>query len=452
MISNNNSDIQIKSVKQENLKVTVESFYYEKKSRHNPEYFKTHKQTPILIKSVPKTINLKLSKEYTTSIINSKPNSNKLVIEHANDQIIKADLNQPGKVFNNSESTGENPSIIFYSHKIESENNIELFNGDENRIQKVKNTSNDLNSNQIPKDSFKIIEDHQLNSANSNRYHKNIINSIDSISIIQYKLDSKITFDPTFFDVLCTNCYEYVRYQDIDIHSDNCVLELEENFRELYEFKDADEDYNSKIYKLYESLKNRKDDIYTTCKTDLIAIYEEFYKLTYEILINNNSIEELDRSITKLNDLLNSKLCKINSKYNFSLLVFGQRISQLVYIKLQDMENILHYVRANVDLDEMRNALNLQGDFQIDNIKTEEDFDAENTKEIEMLKKELINLEKQTLDTRLEIEEWRNESKKLENYLRRPVQNSEVLSDIVSDVLSKRDESVRGKFFYFFIV
>lgn len=54
-------------------------------------------------------------------------------------------------------------------------------------------------------------------------------------------------------------------------------------------FKEADQDdYNGKIYKLHESLKNKRDEIMMTKDVLLIEVYNEILNLIYEILINNN--------------------------------------------------------------------------------------------------------------------------------------------------------------------
>jgi hypothetical protein len=236
-----------------------------------------------------------------------------------------------------------------------------------------------------------------------------------------------------FFDVLCINCYECVKYTEVDLHSDYCIMQPEENYYELYN-KQQDDDYNAKLYKLHESLKKKNEEIVKTKEKEIIEVYEELLRLTYEILINNNSIEELDKSITRLNEIINNsnRLCKSN--YKFSLLVYGKRISQLTFTKLQDMEKILTYVK-NSNNKSMSEDMDLDN-YDIPNIQTDE-------KPYECLKMELENIERQTIKSKLELEQWKQEAKALENMLRRPNQYNEMLSDIVSDVMSRRDESVR---------
>lgn len=132
----------------------------------------------------------------------------------------------------------------------------------------------------------------------------------------------------------------------------------------------------------------------------------------------------------------------IMSNYKFSLLVFGKRISQLVYNKLKDMECILKQVKAkNNEILDISVTSNDQIDFtQEDQENTENDPATD--LQLKHLKMELANLEKQTLQSKMELEQWRQEAKVLENMLRKPDANLELLSDIQSDVISRRDESV----------
>jgi len=437
----NPSVISYEPIAPEYLKVNESLFSIEgdqNLNKRSQKFFKFDHQNQILINPTPRIFNLKLSYEHSTSFIYKKLSTEKNSISSSCQLELNTNLNKKNIVLikNNSESTADN-LISLVNHNIENECNKEWMNISDNQ----NLSENNKKVKSIPVN-FMMMNENELNKINSDKYHKNIINSLDSISIIQYKLDSKFTFDPRFFDVLCTNCYECVRYEEIDLHSDKCVLQPDENFEDFYDAQESDEDYNSKIFKLHESLKNRHDEIYSTSNQNLIRVYENFVKLTYEILLNNNSIEELDKSITNLNDLLNNKLCKINSKYNFTLVVLGQRISQLVLTKLEDMEKILMCVKANEDFDENRDSIDIMHDEKEKlYVESEDEEDPEN-KEIEILKKELVTLEKQTFDTRKEIEEWRKESKKLENMLRKPIQNMEVLSDIISDVVSKKEESV----------
>ena len=123
----------------------------------------------------------------------------------------------------------------------------------------------------------------------------------------------------------------------------------------------------------------------------------------------------------------------INSNYKFLLLIYSKRISQLVYIKLNEMEKLLVYIKN-------KNEILEDSQDNLSNNDIEDDPEMEDR--LKLLKLELANIEKQTEKTKMEVEQWRQEAKLRENMLARPNTNMEILSDIVSDVLSRRDESV----------
>lgn len=93
------------------------------------------------------------------------------------------------------------------------------------------------------------------------------------------------------------------------------------------------------------------------------------------------------------------------------------------------MEKLLVYIQKNKDYEE-------------DEYLREDEDDPEIENRLEMLKKELATIEKQTEETKLEVEKWRKEAKLRENMLARPSTNLEILSDINSEVYSRREESV----------
>lgn len=294
-----------------------------------------------------------------------------------------------------------------------------------------------LQNNQLTSQVSQIDQFHNERNSTNVKYQKNIINSLDSISIIQYTINSNIPLDPMFFDVLCITCYECVKYTEVDMHSEYCLYQPEENYRDMYMNSEEEEDYNSKLYKLHESLKKKNDEILCTKEEALTKIYEELLILVYEILINNNSLEELDKSITKLNDIVNFRLNNCKSNHKFSLLIIGKRISQLTFTKLTDMEKILIYVKAN---DELKH--NASDDEVLDDLNLDDNEIETNDKPYQYLKMELQDIERQTMKSKMELEQWRKEAKMLENMLRKPNINIEVLSDIMSDVMSRKDESV----------
>lgn len=292
----------------------------------------------------------------------------------------------------------------------------------DNLIENNENIDNTQNTSALQK--FK--DESHLNS----QYQKNIITSLDSISVMKYQINnSKIPLDPSFMDVLCINCYECVKFSEMDKHSASCIIGIDQ-----YKDNDYDQDYNTRIYKLHESLKLKKAEINETQNQCLINFYNKLLQIIYEILINNNSIEELDASITSINSMIKNDIDKITQNYKFYFLVFSQRISQLVYLKLKDMEKLLIVNKENIE----------------DDLLNEDEYnwytnnqEEENDEQVKYMKMQLTTIENQTEQAKNELNHWKKEAKMLENNLRRPnvKNNGERLSEIVSDVNS-RAESV----------
>ena len=240
--------------------------------------------------------------------------------------------------------------------------------------------------------------------------------------------DSRIPLDPSFLDILCINCYESIKYKDMDKHSEICVIHKDE-----YKDNAYDEDYNTRIFKLHESLKNKKKEIILKNNNNLSNFYENLSKIVYDILINNNSIEELKMNINDINEIINNELEKIDlsENYKFYFLLFCERLSQLVKMKLEDMEKI---IRNNNKI----NSNDLKDSFD-DEFEDEEDF--KDDEHIKYMKQQLSNLDYKTKEKEEELNQWKKEAKILENNLRKTKNNRNDVSEINSEINSKNENS-----------
>lgn len=115
-------------------------------------------------------------------------------------------------------------------------------------------------------------------------------------------------------------------------------------------------------------------------------------------------------------------------------------MSQLVRVKLEDIEKILAQIK-NSNKDILDRSLSSNDDEDYMNYGDGEDPRSNDA--LKMLKMDLEKIDQQTLESKRELEQWRQEAKQLENLLKRPNTNMELLSEIQSDVISRRDESVR---------
>ena len=96
-----------------------------------------------------------------------------------------------------------------------------------------------------------------------------------NMSINNNRLDSEftpyiqLTANPEYIDVLCVNCYECVRFNDVNQHSEVCLgkpdepaddiynLDIRKSLHKLVRKDEEDEDVNERIYKLLKAIKNR---------------------------------------------------------------------------------------------------------------------------------------------------------------------------------------------------
>lgn len=131
-------------------------------------------------------------------------------------------------------------------------------------------------------------------------------------------------------------------------------------------------------------------------------------------------------------------------------MIYGKRISQLVFQKLKNMEKILDLIKEqNKNLNDNSKISN---NSDIDLLDIENDDEGQlkmedEERQFKILQKELAALDQETVKSKLELEKWKQEAKIFENMMKRPNANNEMLSDIVSDITSRKDESV-NKYFY----
>ena len=322
-------------------------------------------------------------------------------------------------------------------------NNINLNNSNKFKSKQNKNYFENLptfqNDNNIfPNKSININNNNNnttTTNTNNNNYKENIIKALDSIAIKRYEIDdSRIPLDPSFLDILCINCYESIKYKDMDKHSEICVIHKDE-----YKDNAYDDDYNTRIFKLHESLKNKKKEIILKNNKNLSNFYENLSKLVYDILINNNSIDELKNNINDINDIINNQLDQIDlsENYKFYFLLFCERLSQLVKMKLEDMEKI---IMNNNNKNNNKEKDSFDDEFE----ENEEDF--KDDEHIKYMKQQLTNLDNKTKEKEMELNQWKKEAKILENNLRRNNSinnrnNRNDISEINSEINSKNENS-----------
>ena len=261
-------------------------------------------------------------------------------------------------------------------------------------INKISNENNDKNEEIffIRNKKIKYNDDTELKiSSNINdifleKKEKNILSKGDSYTEngipIQDLLDSKIkkmfskfsendkinyekveqlmqninNNNETFNDLLkknyCIDCNQ-------DFNNENkeeCLLHNEHNFIQIEKniFNDIDEelnininelDYNDSLNKIYTHLKKEQNKILKNGNC-VINFYADLLFYLYEIIVNNNSIEDLNESIIKINDLYQENNAlkneeKINHFFKKYFLFYVQKITKLSYFKLKKIEKLM---------------------------------------------------------------------------------------------------------------
>ena len=109
------------------------------------------------------------------------------------------------------------------------------------------------------------------------------------------------------------------------------------------------------------------------------------------------------------------------------------------------MEKILDLLKEQNKNQNEKSKISNDSDLEIFDLENEGESklkDEEEENHFKFLQKELAALDQETVKSKLELEKWKQEAKVFENMMKRPNANNEMLSDIVSDIASRRDESV----------
>ena len=205
-----------------------------------------------------------------------------------------------------------------------------------------------------------ISDSERVNKIMEEMGNNNIINKI-----IKYK---KITEN----DLFCINCYEFLNPNEVDGHSEHIVLKI-------IDFKNDDDelDYDGRLNIIYENLKNIEKKIIKSGNINLMKYYGKLLYSLYDIIINNNSVEELYSSIININEkfMEEDESGTFEGYFRDLFLLFCQKICQLTFLKIKE----LSYTEID-ELDEGNNS-----DFN------ELEEDDNNLKSIEEIIKERKN-------------------------------------------------------------
>ena len=163
----------------------------------------------------------------------------------------------------------------------------------------------------------------------------------------------------------CLDCHQSFKNDN----NEECSLHKEHNFlcipNNLASDIDAELnininelDYNDSLNKIYVYLKKEQNKVLNYRKNIIIIFYADLLFHLYEIIVNNNSIEDLNESIIKINELYKTNIeskeeREINLYFKNYFLFFVQRITKLSYYKLKKIEKLMADLQDinNIDKD-----------------------------------------------------------------------------------------------------
>ena len=172
------------------------------------------------------------------------------------------------------------------------------------------------------------------------------------------------------FCIECDSCYDNTNPEEDSLHKEHNYIQLDKNI-----FNDIDEDlninineldYNDSLNKIYEQLKKDQNKVLKYGNNIIITFYSNLLLYLYEIIVNNNCIEDLYSSIVKINDLYINDIesQELNDYFKKYFLLYVQRITKLSYYKLKKIEKLMAELLSDNDKD---NDINEETDIFNDN-------------------------------------------------------------------------------------
>ena len=226
-------------------------------------------------------------------------------------------------------------------------NEIEI-NIEKNKKRKIYKTS----ENGIPISEVRLGR--KISNISNIEKAKHLINCIQKENIIDQLIKERTIPTNYYF---CINCYECYSSNDIINHKSHFILKIDY-------FKDIEEelDYNEKLQNFYEILRKEQNKILKNASINLINYYKQLLLSLYEIIINENSYEELYSSIINIieNYYKEKKLKTFSDDLELLFFIFCQKIALLAYLKAKEISINESDNASDLSLDELseENILN----------------------------------------------------------------------------------------------
>ena len=163
--------------------------------------------------------------------------------------------------------------------------------------------------------------------------------------------------DKEIFDnIFCINCNECCKKDEEGNHLGHTLIQIDKST--AIDKDENDLDYNASLNKLYQNLKDDQNKILKAGKYKLISYYGRILFYLYEIIINNNCIEEINISLININDDYNKEVDSgtFNQYFKNYFLFYVITITKLAYFKETKIEKLLADLEdENNDLENMFN-------------------------------------------------------------------------------------------------
>ena len=213
----------------------------------------------------------------------------------------------------------------------------------------------------------------------------------------------------------CIDCNESFDPEVIGDHQNHCILNspyFNNNGNSDMdidgELNINDIDYNANLNKIYEILKKDQNKILKNGNNDLIDFYGNLLYSLYEIIINNNSIEDLNSSIITINNDYKKEnesedICQFFKNY---CSFYVHRIIKLTYFKEKKIEQLLADLEEeNADVEIKIIDLN---ENQLNSLENMIKYNNNSTNKLEDIKSPKIN---ENFDNIKDIEQYSEEEK-----------------------------------------
>ena len=213
----------------------------------------------------------------------------------------------------------------------------------------------------------------------------------------------------------CIDCNESFDPEVIGDHQNHCILNSpyfnncgNSDMDIESELNINDIDYNANLNKIYEILKKDQNKILKNGNNDLIDFYGNLLYSLYEIIINNNSIEDLNSSIITINNDYKKEnesedICQFFKNY---CSFYVHRIIKLTYFKEKKIEQLLADLEEeNADVEIKIIDLN---ENQLNSLENMIKYNNNSTNKLEDIKSPKIN---ENFDNIKDIEQYSEEEK-----------------------------------------